>query len=60
MTYDIRETKYDTYVVVDDNGLICGEFIDRWEADDWRDFLEEQELLEDKSCYSSTDLWDDL
>jgi len=46
MTFKIRETLHETWIVYDDNdGVIHGEFIDKWEADDLREFLELQDEL---------------
>ena len=46
MTFKVRETRYDTWLVYDDeDGVIHGEFIDNWAANDLRDFLELQDAM---------------
>ena len=46
MTFKVRETRHDTWLVYDDeDGVIHGEFIDKWAADDLRDFLESQDEM---------------
>lgn len=46
MTFKVRETRHNTWLVYDDeDGVIHGEFIDKWAADDLCDFLELQDEL---------------
>ena len=44
MRFEVLPTRYDTWIVVNrDDGVICGEFIDQWAADDLAEQMDIQD-----------------
>ena len=44
MKFEVLPTRYDTWIVVNrDDGVICGEFLDQWAANDLAEQMDIQD-----------------